>query len=38
MLSYDRRTKEEYDEFVRKVNRRRLCILEENERAALLNI
>lgn len=38
MLSYDRRTKEEYDEFVRKVNRRRLCILEENERTALLNL
>ena len=36
MLSYDRRIKEEYDEFVRKVNRRRLCIVEENERAELV--
>lgn len=38
MLSYDRRIKEEYDEFVRKVNRHRLCIVEENERAEIVTL
>ena len=38
MLSYDRRIKEEYDEFVRKVNRHRLCIVEENERTEIVTL